>query len=95
MFLEFKNQESVNSPKNLALKKSDGTFIEPFAVFDPNYCGNLTNFQLIHDLQCLMSIMIMMMGFGMVIFWPKIMREVKSLLTIIDHMLDFNIEIAN
>jgi hypothetical protein len=39
MFLEFSNQESVNSPKNLALKRSEGTYIEPFAVFDPNYCG--------------------------------------------------------
>jgi Fic family protein len=41
MFLEYDNQESVNSPKNLALKRAKGTFIEPFAVFDQNYCGKM------------------------------------------------------
>lgn len=38
-YIDHENQDSVNSPKNLALKNARGTFIEPSAVFDQNYCG--------------------------------------------------------
>lgn len=38
-YMDHENQDSVNSPKNLALKNLKGAFIEPFAVFDGSYCG--------------------------------------------------------
>lgn len=38
-YIDYEDQDSVNSPKNLAHRKAKRTFIEPWAVFDQNYCG--------------------------------------------------------
>ena len=39
IYLAEDGQESINSPKNIALSKAKTSWIEPSTVFDQNYCG--------------------------------------------------------
>jgi hypothetical protein len=36
-YVDDEDQESINSPRSIALSKITGTYIEPFAVFEQNH----------------------------------------------------------
>jgi hypothetical protein len=39
-FLEYENQDSVNSEKNIAIRNIQGGIFEPDAIFDQNFTGS-------------------------------------------------------